>query len=260
MVSPFFCSIDCFPLTASAYPPHCTPQGTSEAAQRADPAAAHPDSLTAHHGQPCLERLDLLGRHGFDNVQKPSFFLSCFCIFSSSAHHFPSLCINSIHFFSFIVSVLALISSIQIGRKQYELSKWQAEAQNKVELYLLTQPITLKSADGIQPDQSAPAIYIRNVGGNVIYLERYLFNGREYPLGKEVLQPMSVCEGYRYIYLPTDGTTHVSLQIYFEDWQKKQWMTKGFADWEDGIWKITYQPCVRCAEQLLTRKKQICKP
>ena len=50
---------------------------------------------------------------------------------------------------TFIVSVLALISSMQIGRKQYELSKWQAEAQNKVELYLLTQPITLKSADGI---------------------------------------------------------------------------------------------------------------
>lgn len=260
MVSPFFCSIDCFPLTAPAYLPHCTPQGTPEPAQRADPAAAHPDPLTAHHGQPCLERLGLLGRHGFDNAPKPSFFLLCFCIFSSSAHHFPLLCTNSIHFFSFIVSVLALISSIQIGRKQYELSKWQAEAQNKVELYLLTQPITLKSADGIQPDQSAPAIYIRNVGGNVIYLERYLLNGREYPLGKEVLQPMSVCEGYRYVYLPTDGTTHVSLQIYFEDWQKKQWTTKGVADWEDGIWKITYQPCVRCAEQLLTRKKQICKP
>lgn len=96
---------------------------------------------------------------------------------------------------TFIVSVLALISSIQIGRKQYELSKWQAEAQNKVELYL-----------------------------------------------------------------PTDGTTHVSLQIDFEDWQKKQWTTKGVADWEDGIWKITYQPCVRCAEQLPTREEQICKP
>lgn len=149
MVSPFFCSVDCFPLTAPAYPPHCTPQGTPEPAQRTDPTAAHPDPLTAHHGQPCLERLGLLGRHGFDNAQKNSCFLLCFCIFSSSAHHFPSLCINSIHFFSFIVSVLALISSMQIGRKQYELSKWQAEAQNKVELYLLTQPITLKSADGI---------------------------------------------------------------------------------------------------------------
>ena len=30
---------------------------------------------------------------------------------------------------------------------------------------------------------------------------------------------------------------------------------KGVADWEDGIWKITYQPCVRCAEQLLTTKE-----
>ena len=128
---------------------------------------------------------------------------------------------------TFIVSVLALISSIQIGRKQYELSEWQAEAQNKVELYLLTQPITLKSADGIQPDQSVPAIYIRNVGGNVIYLERYLFDGREYPLGKEVLPPMSVCEGYRYIYLPTDGTTHVSLQIYFEDCRKNSGRQRG---------------------------------
>ena len=201
-----------------------------------------------------LDGMDLIMR------QNPVSFYYAFAYSHRQHIIFPLLCTNSIHFFSFIVSVLALISSIQIGRKQYELSKWQAEAQNKVELYLLTQPITLKSADGIQPDQSAPAIYIRNVGGNVIYLERYLLNGREYPLGKEVLQPMSVCEGYRYVYLPTDGTTHVSLQIYFEDWQKKQWTTKGVADWEDGIWKITYQPCVRCAEQLLTRKKQICKP
>lgn len=84
---------------------------------------------------------------------------------------------------TFIVSVPALVSSVQIGRKQYELSKWQAEAQNKVELYLLT-----------------------------------------------------------------DGTTHVSLQRYFEDWQKNQRVLR--------IWKITYQPCVRCAEQLSTQKKQ----
>ena len=33
---------------------------------------------------------------------------------------------------TFIVSVLALISSIQIGRKQYERSEGQAEAQNKL--------------------------------------------------------------------------------------------------------------------------------
>lgn len=143
-----------------------------------------------------------------------------------------------------IVSVLALISSFWIGRKQYELSRLQAAAQNKVELYLLSQPITLKDAGGVQPDQIVPAIYIRNVGGNIIYLKRYRFNGRSYPLGQEVLPPMSVCEAYRYIYLPTDGTTQVSLQIYFMDWQSAEWKTEGCADLENGVWNITYLPCV----------------
>ena len=143
-----------------------------------------------------------------------------------------------------VVSVLALISSFWIGRKQYALSKMQAAAQNKVELYLLSQPITLKDADGVRPDQIVPAICIRNVGGNVVYLKQYRFNGRFYPLGMEVLPPMSVCEAYRYIYLPTNGTTHVSLQIYFLDWQGTEWKTEGCADLENGVWHITYLPCV----------------
>ena len=66
MVSLFFCSVDCFPLTAPAHPPHCTPQGTPEAAQRADRAAAHPDPITSRH----------LASHALDgtdgaNAQKP---------------------------------------------------------------------------------------------------------------------------------------------------------------------------------------------
>ena len=28
------------------------------------------DTLAAHHGQPCLERLSLLRRHGLDNAEK----------------------------------------------------------------------------------------------------------------------------------------------------------------------------------------------
>ena len=116
---------------------------------------------------------------------------------------------------------------MQIGRKQYELSKWQAEAQNKVELYLLTQPITLKSADGIQPDQSVPAIYIRNVGGNVIYLERYLFDGREYPLGKEVFAA-DVCMRGLSLYLFADRWNDSCFAAnIFRGLQKKQWTTKG---------------------------------
>ena len=120
--------------------------------------------------------------------------------------------------FTLIISIAALLSSFYIGKKQYELAQMQAVAQNKTELYLLVQTITLRDASGNQPDKALPAIYIRNIGNNVVYLDKYLFNGREYPLGREVLPPVSSFDGFHYIYLPTDGTTHISLEIDFLDW------------------------------------------
>lgn len=148
-----------------------------------------------------------------------------------------------------VISTIALISSVLIGKKQVEISKQQANAQNKVELYLLSQPITLRSAKGDVPDQILPAIYIRNIGANVVYLENYTFNGREYPLGKNVLPPVSAYDGFRYIYLPTNGTDHVSLKINFLDWQGQKWQTTGYADVKDGQWEVTYSPCERRAEK-----------
>lgn len=80
--------------------------------------------------------------------------------------------------FTLIISIAALLSSFYIGKKQYELAQMQAVAQNKTELYLLVQTITLRDASGNQPDKALPAIYIRNIGNNVVYLDKYLFNGR----------------------------------------------------------------------------------
>ena len=148
-----------------------------------------------------------------------------------------------------IISTIALISSVLIGKKQVQISKQQTDAQNKVELYLLSQPITLRSAKGDVPDRVLPAIYIRNVGANVVYLENYTFNGREFPLGKEVLPPVSSYDGFRYIYLPMDGTDHISLKINFLDWQNQKWQTTGYADLKDGIWEVTYSPCERRTEK-----------
>lgn len=156
---------------------------------------------------------------------------------------------NIIDIIAIAISVIALISSAIIGRKQVQISKQQADSQNKVELYLLCQPITLRSAKGDVPDQVLPAIYIRNVGANVVYLENYTFDGREFPLGKEVLPPVSSYDGFRYIYLPTDSTNHISLKINFLDWQNKKWQTTGYADLKDGIWKVTYSPCERRTEK-----------
>ncbi len=151
--------------------------------------------------------------------------------------------------FTLIISIAALLSSFYIGKKQYELAQMQAVAQNKTELYLLVQTITLRDASGNQPDKALPAIYIRNIGNNVVYLDKYLFNGREYPLGREVLPPVSSFDGFHYIYLPTDGTTHISLEIDFLDWTNHRWKTQGYADLNDGIWKVTYSPCERSQEK-----------
>lgn len=142
-----------------------------------------------------------------------------------------------------VISTIALISSILIGRKQVQISKQQADMQSKVELYLLFQPITLHNANGDTPDSVLPAIYIRNIGTNVVYLEKYIFNGKEYPLHKEVLPPVSAYDGFHFIYLPTDGTTHISLSIDFYDWKNQLWTTKGYADFKNGIWEVTYSPC-----------------
>jgi hypothetical protein len=148
-----------------------------------------------------------------------------------------------------VISIIALISSVLIGKKQVEISKRQDDAQNKVELYLLFQPITLRSAKGDVPDRVLPAIYIRNIGANVVYLENYTFNGREFPLGKNVLPPVSTYDGFRYIYLPIDGTNHISLKINFLDWQNQKWQTTGYADLKEGIWEVTYSPCERRMEK-----------
>lgn len=121
----------------------------------------------------------------------------------------------------------------------------QADAQNKVELYLLSAPVTLRDAKGENPDTVVPAIYIRNIGNNVVYLENYFYNGKEYPLGKEVLPPVSAYDSFHYIFLPRDGTLHVSYEINFCDWKNRPWRTKGFADLRNGTWDITYTPCER---------------
>lgn len=144
-----------------------------------------------------------------------------------------------------LVSICALVSSVYVGIRQVKISKTQIEFQNKVELYLLTGPITLHNIDNKVPDETRMAIFIRNVGNQVIYLEKYTYDGKDYPLSDEVLPPVAAYDGFRYIFLPRDGTTHVSLKITFKDWQKQRWQTIGYADFRDEKWEVTYSPCAK---------------
>lgn len=144
-----------------------------------------------------------------------------------------------------IISFCALGVSIYIGQRQVKISQTQVDMQNKVELYLSHEPITLHKADGSEPDKLVPGLFIRNIGSNVVYLEKYIFNGKEYPLKEEVLPSVSTYSSFHYIFLPTDGTSHISLSIFFTDWQGNKWITKGYADFREGTWDISYSPCVQ---------------
>ncbi|MCQ2566526.1 MAG: hypothetical protein MJ194_06785 [Clostridia bacterium] len=146
---------------------------------------------------------------------------------------------------SIIISIIALIASTYIGIQQVKISKEQTKMKNKVELYLLAEYILLKDVSGKNADVRVPVITVRNVGSNIVYLEKYIFNGREYPLSREVLPSVDCYNAFHYIYLPTDGTAHVSFDVYFYDWDNEKWHTTGYADYKDGKWDTSYKPCER---------------
>ena len=141
--------------------------------------------------------------------------------------------------FPILISAAALLSSIFIGRKQVEISQIQSDLQNKIELFLVLG--TYRAAAG-----QVPAVIVRNAGNSVVYLVKYEWNGKEYPLNCFILPPMSVCADANYhIALPEDGSDHVSFRLKFKDWNLRGWMTEGYLDFRDGAWALVYSPCKR---------------
>lgn len=144
---------------------------------------------------------------------------------------------------SIIISALALIASVIIGIRQISIDKKQSDLATKIELYISVAPVRVFDGNEKEPKEILPAMSIINISAGVVYLEKYLFNGREYPLNEEVLPPASYTNALHYIYLPTDGSDHVSFQVFFKDWQGKLWETTGYANLINREWRITYQPC-----------------
>lgn len=139
------------------------------------------------------------------------------------------------------VEVSKLQTDLQV--KQIEISQMQIDFQNKVELFVFATVYTP------YPGTNIPAIFIKNAGNNVVYLIKYDLNGQERLQNMYVLLPISVCNEVCYrIDLPTDGTTHFSFKLDFEDWKKQKWQTKGYVDFRNGIWELTYSPCERLKE------------
>ena len=142
-----------------------------------------------------------------------------------------------INVLSIAISLVALFSSIVIGKKQVEISQAQSAFQNKVELYVLSAFRTHKGLD-------EPIIVVKNLGNNVIYLEKFVLNGSEHLTEEFIIPPVTSEHDACYIIAyPQDGTDHVSFQIVFRDWNNQAWNTTGYSDLIEGSWKLTYSPC-----------------
>lgn len=150
-----------------------------------------------------------------------------------------------INIISLIISIIAIVVSAIFAYKQIKMDKEEYMTRNKIELYLYADAVKRYDLNNGE-ETICPAIIIRNVSRSVVYLEKYIFNGREYILNNVVLPSAESTEAMHYIYLPTDLSTHVSFNIYFKDWNNTNWQTDGYADLINREWKLSYNPCVRC--------------
>ena len=123
---------------------------------------------------------------------------------------------------SIVISVFSLAASVYIGIRQVRIDKKQSDLATKVELYITFAPVRVIRVDipnanldatsnnlaghnnadssSMPPNSLLPSLMIKNISSGVVYLDKYLFNGREYPLDAEVLPPVTAVDAYHYIF------------------------------------------------------------
>jgi len=145
------------------------------------------------------------------------------------------------------IALFALIAAAIIGRFQYRINEKLVSLQDSVELYVTSDFLYNINAEGKKIfSLNSPAIIVKNLSTKRIYLNKYCYNGSEYPTHDEVIPSVAQLHDACYhIKLPTDGSIHVSFEIYFSDWSNNKWTTSGYADLINGVWKVISTPCKR---------------
>jgi hypothetical protein len=127
-----------------------------------------------------------------------------------------------------IILIISLLLAVWVGGRQI----WLADV---VELY--GSPSSLS-------DGKIPVVLVQNVGTRLVYLDKYIFNGKSYITDGQVL-PSTYAQasgGSYWIQLPTNGESHVSIEIYYHDLDGRKWRSSIFADVENGVWKVKTLP------------------
>jgi hypothetical protein len=143
---------------------------------------------------------------------------------------------------------IAIILAYLIGRKQNEINNAIHKTQDVVELFAISQDMERgtdkKENEGKEELIKVPVIFIQNVGTRLIYLEKYIFNGREYTTDDQVLPPTysQALNNFYWIELPTNSESHVSLEVFYKDLEGRRWSSKIFADIVKRFWQIKTLP------------------
>lgn len=126
-----------------------------------------------------------------------------------------------------------------VGGFAYWIGRMQAKIQDSVELYA-----SFGIIKNLDSGQDVPIIHIQNIGTRLVYFNSYAFNGRIYELNAQVRPPVSsgAINSFYRINLPTDGTDHVSVFIFFHDVDGRKWKSKIICDLANGWWDIKTYP------------------
>lgn len=147
------------------------------------------------------------------------------------------------NFFQAFVMLLAVIAAFWVGLQQIKINKLISRTQDIVELYATAGVEIYKKQDG-NTDKIQPIIYIQNVGTRLIYLDRYIFNGRIYNTDRQIL-PSTYSQALNNFYridLPVNKENHVSLQIFYHDVDNRHWTSEIFTDFISDRWQIKTLP------------------
>ncbi|OGZ56317.1 MAG: hypothetical protein A3H64_00525 [Candidatus Ryanbacteria bacterium RIFCSPLOWO2_02_FULL_45_11c] len=143
------------------------------------------------------------------------------------------------NFWQTLITLGAIIAAYLIGKKQNEINASIYRTQDVVELYAsfaLRKNVNEKG----EVISQTPLIYVQNVGTRLIYFEKYIFNGKEYPTTNQVLPSTysQALNDFYWIELPINGEVHACIEVFYYDLEKRKWKSRIFADLESGTWKI----------------------
>ena len=142
-----------------------------------------------------------------------------------------------------IVTLFDLVAAYCLGKEQNKINNAIHRTQDTVELYCSSLIIVNKDEKD-QIISALPYIHIQNVGTRLIYLDKYIFNGRVYGTDGQVL-PSTYSQAINNFYrieLPTNGDVHVSLEVFYRDLENRKWSSVVYADKNQSNWNVKTLP------------------